>query len=224
MTYAALVLVAWLALPGADLPEIRRALAACDGATDHIRIASLLDQLRSLGPRAAGAGDIVSAMLDHRHPIYAERDKSVVIRLRTRLFLTLSEIGTPDSALIPLIDELAYFDVRMNPAEAGAAVRAAGALTTRGRRFAEYLLAMLDEPMAAQEFSLTRYEPTFDRRDATTLQIEVIRSLARIAAPSDAEVLRRLRTLIAADAQPGADHRVAAEARAAIVKIEGVRR
>ncbi len=217
---AALALAAWFALSAADWPEIRSALAACDRSTDHTRIASLLDRLRSFGSKAAPAGDLLSAMLNHRHPIYVERDKSVVTRLRTHLFLTLSEIGTPDSALEPLLDVLAFFDVRMNPAEAGAAVRAAGALEARGRRFAQYLLAMIDEPVSVVEFSLVRYEPTFDRRDATTLQLEVVRSLGRISTPSDTAVLRKLQDLVAASRQPGADHRVAQEARAAIRRIE----
>ena len=224
MTLATLALAAWFAVSGADWPDLRRALASCNGSTDHVRIASLLDGLRSLGSRAAPAADQLSAMLDHRHPIYVERDKSVVTRLRTHLFLTLSEIGTPDSAVMPLLDVLAYFDVRMNPAEAGAAARAAGAMEARGRRFAPYLLAMLDEPVAAQEFSLARYEPSFDRRHATTLQIEVVRSLGRISTPSDAEVLRALRELVATGTQAGADHRVAEEARAALGRIEGARR
>jgi hypothetical protein len=224
MTPAAFALAAWFAASAAEWPDIRTALALCDASTDHTRIASLLDGLRSLGSRAAPAGDLLSAMLNHRHPIYVERDKFVVTRLRTHLFLTLSEIGTPDSAVMPLLDVLAYFDVRMNPAEAGAAVRAAGALEARGRRFAQYLLAMLDEPVSTQEFSLARYEPTFDRRDATTLQIEVVRSLGRISTRSDAEVLRRLRDLASASVQRGADRRVAQEARASIEKIEGVGR
>jgi hypothetical protein len=224
MASAALVLVAWLAVAPADWPDLRRALAASNGSTDHTRIASLLDGLRSLGSRAAPAGDMLSAMLHHRHPIYSERDKSVVTRLRTHLFLTLSDIGTPDSAVVPLLDVLAYFDVRMSPAEAGAAVRAAGAMDLRGRQFIRYLLAMLDEPMAAQEFSLAGYAPSFDRRDATTLQIEVVRSLGRISTSSDAAVLRTLRNLAAAPEQPGADQRLPREAGAAIRRIEGAGR
>ena len=221
MTPAALALAAWFAVSAADWPDIRRALAVCDGSTDHTRIASLLDGLRSLGSRAAPAGDQLSAMLNHRHPIYVERDKSVVMRLRTHLFLTLSEIGTPDSAVMPLLDVLAYFDVRMNPAEAGAAVRAAGALGARGRRFAPYLLAMLDEPVSSQEFSLARYEPTFDRRDATTLQIEVVRSLGRISTSFDAAVLRHPAESRVHEHATGRRPPRGAEARAAIRRIEG---
>ena len=224
MTPATIVLAATLAVSGMGLPDLRRALASCDGSTDHTRIASLLDELRSLGHGAAPAGDLLSAMLDHRHPIYRERDKSVVTRLRTHLFLTLSEIGTPDSAMMPLLDVLAYFDVRMNPAEAGAAARAAGGLGQRGRRFAPYLLAMLDEPVSAQEFSLAGYRPDVDRRNATTLQLEVVRSLGRISMPSDVEVLRTLRALASASAQPGADRRLSEAARAAIGGIAGARR
>jgi hypothetical protein len=159
-------------------------------------------------------------MLNHRHPIYAERDKSVVTRLRTHLFLTLSEIGTPDTAVLPLLDVLAHFDVRMNPSEAAAAVRAAGALGHRGRRFAGYMLAMLDEPVAEQEFSLARYEPRFAPAEATTLKIELVQSLGRIATPSDAAVLKRLRALTSAAARAGADRRVGEHALAAIRRIE----
>ena len=132
MIFTGLALATLFAVSAADLPDIRKALASCDGCTDHTRIASLLDELRSLGSQAAPAGDMLSAMLDHRHPIYAERDKSVVTRLRTHIFLTLSEIGTPDSAMRPLLDVLAHFNVRMNPAEAGAAVRAAGTMGPGG--------------------------------------------------------------------------------------------
>jgi hypothetical protein len=224
MIFSGLVLAALFALTAADLPDIRKALASCNGSTDHNRIASLLDQLRSLGSQAAPAGDMLTAMLDHRHPIYAERDKSVVTRLRTHIFLTLSEIGTPDSATRPLLDVLAHFDVRMNPAEAGAAVRATGTMGPRGRHFVQYLLAMLDEPVSEQEFSLTRYDTRFERKDATTLQIEVVRSLGRICTSSDAGVMHKLRQLISTDMTPGTDRRVAQEARAASERIEGGRR
>ena len=80
---------------------------------------------------------------------------------------------------------------------------------------------MLDEPVSEQEFSLTRYETRFERKDATTLQIEVVRSLGRICTPSDAGVMHKLRQLISAGMSPGADRRVAQEARAAIGRIEG---
>jgi hypothetical protein len=221
MIFSGLALATLFAVSAADLPDIRKALASCDGSTDHTRIASLLDELRSLGSQAAPAGDMLSAMLDHRHPIYAERDKSVVTRLRAHIFLTLSEIGTPDSAMRPLLDVLAHFDVRMNPAEAGAAVRAAGRMGPRGRRFVQYLLAMLDEPISEQEFSLARYETRFERKDATTLKIEVIHSLGRICKPSDTGAMHKLRQLISAGNSPGADNRVTQEARAAIGRIEG---
>lgn len=220
MTLAGLAVATLIAVSAANLPDLRKALASCDASTADSRIAALLDDLRSLGSQAAPAGDLVSRMLSHRHAIYMERDKSVVTRLRTHLFLTLSEIGTPDSAATPLLDVLAHFDVRMNPAEAGAAVRAAGALGHRGRRFARYLLAMLDEPVAEQEFSLARYEPRFASTEATTLQIEVVRSLGRISTPSDTIVLARLRTLIASGTRPGTDRRVGQHALAAIRTIE----
>ena len=224
MTLPGLALATLIAVSAANLPDLRRALASCDASTPDSRIAALLDDLRSLGSQAAPAGDMLSAMLSHRHPIYIERDKSVVTRLRTHLFLTLSEIGTPDSAATPLLDVLAHFDVRMNPAEAGAAVRAAGALEHRGRRFARYLLTMLDEPVTAQEFSLVSYEPRFEPTEATTLQIEVVRSLGRISTRSDTAVLDKLRTLVSAGTRPGADRRVGQHALAAIRKIEGSRR
>ena len=217
---AGLALATLIAVSAADVPDLRKALASCDASTDDTRIVQLLDSLRSLGSQAAPARDTVSAMLNHRHPIYTERDKSLVTRLRTHLFLTLSDIGTPDSAAMPLLDVLAHFDVRMNPAEAAAAVRAAGALDHRGRRFARYLLAMLDEPVAEQEFSLARYEPRFTPAEATTLKIEVVRSLGRLSTPSDTAVLERLRTLVSAGTRPGADRRVGEHALAAIRRIE----
>ena len=217
---AGLALATLIAVSAADVPNLRKALASCDASTDDARIVALLDSLRSLGSQAAPAGDTLSAMLNHRHPIYRERDKSVVTRLRTHLFLTLSEIGTPDSAALPLLDALAHFDVRMNPAEAGAAVRAAGALDRRGRRFARYLIAMLDEPIADQEFSLARYQPRFAPTEATTLKIEVVRSLGRISSSSDIAALERLRALVSAGTRPGADHRVSEHALTAIRRIE----
>jgi hypothetical protein len=217
---AGLALATLISASAADVSDLRKALASCDGSTPDVRIVRLLDDLRSLGSQAAPAGDTLSAMLNHRHPIYTERDKSVVTRLRTHIFLTLSEVGTPDSAVMPLLDVLAHFDVRMNPSEAGAAVRAAGALGRRGRRFARYLLAMLDEPVVEQEFSLARYEPRFTPAETTTLQIEVVRSLGRISTPSDTVVLNRLRALMSAAAGAGADRRVREHALAAIGRIE----
>jgi hypothetical protein len=202
------------------LPAIREVLASIDGSIDHTVVAALLDVLRLMGGKAAPVGPTLSGMLAHRHPLYKDRDKSAVIRLRTHIFLTLSEIGTPPSAVAPLLDVLAHFDVRNNPAETGAAVRAAGALGPAGRLFVPYLLAMLTEPVSEEEFSLVRYELRFEKHEATTIQIEVVRSLGNVCAPGDREAIATLHRLAHSGMETGTDRRLAPEAKNSIGRIE----
>lgn len=207
------------AAPAIAVPVISRVLSSSDGATRHTLVAGLLDILRTFGKKGAPAGDTLSAMLSHRHPLYRDRDKSTVTRLRTYTLLTLSEIGVPASAVPALLDVLAHFDARMNPAELGATVRAAGALGLAGRRFVPYMLTALPEAMSEDEFTLVRYEAKFERHEATTVQLEVLRSLGHVSLPEDEEAMRTLRRLAFPESEAGADARVAREARDAIARI-----
>ena len=207
------------AAPAIALPVISRILLSSDGATGHTLVAGLLHLLRTFGKNGAPAGDTLSAMLSHRHPLYRDRDKSTVTRLRTYTLLTLSEIGVPASAVPALLDVLAHFDARMNAAEFGAAARAAGSLGPAGHRFVPYMLAALPEVMSEDEFTLVRYEAKFETHEATTVQLEVLRSLGRVALPEDGDAMRTLRRLAFPASEAGADARVTHAAREAIGRI-----
>ena len=190
-------------------------LLTSEGNTDHLLIASALDVLRSMGLRAAPAAETLSGLLSHRSRLYKERDKMLVVRLRAHIFVTLSEIGFPASALPALLDALAHVDERMTVLEIAAAARAAGSLGSGGRQFAPFLLQALAVRLSAEEFSLERYEPQFPPQEATTVQLEIIRSLARVCSPNDEQALAVLRDL-SEDRGRGLDPRLVGEARRAL--------
>ena len=143
----------------------------------------------------------------------------LVVRLRTYILVTLSEIGFPSSALPALLDSLAHVDPRMTASEVGAAVRAVGSLGPRGREFAPYLLGTIAERFSEEEFSLERYEPQFPPHEATTVQLEAVRALAQVCSAEDRQILEVLRYL-AQDRGPGElDRRVVREAQSALELI-----
>ena len=199
-----------------DLKNCVAILERSDGATDHESLASALDGLRSLGAKAAPAAETLSRLLPHQSKLYADRDKTLVSRLRAYIVVTLSEIGYPSSAFPTLLDTLAHVDERVSPVEVGAAARAAGSLGPRGRQFAPYLVETLTVlRFSAEEFSLERFDPLFPADEATTVQIEAVRALGRVCIAEDHEVLDALDTL-AKDVNP----RIATEARRAMTLIQ----
>lgn len=197
-------------------------LVRSDGATDHLLIAAVLDVLRSMGTSAAPAAETLSGLLPHRSKLYTDRDKILVVRLRAYILVTLSDIGFPSSARPALLDTLAHVDQRMTAVEVGAAARAVRSLGLSGRAFAPYLLDMLIERFT-EEFSLKRYEPEFPPEEATTVQLEALRALARVCSPEDQSVLTVVRQL-AEDRSDELDPRVVREAQLALELIRGERR
>jgi hypothetical protein len=214
----------------AAVPALCDLLARSDGATPHLLLASVLDVFRSLGPRAAPAAETLSSLLPYRCKLYKGRDKLLVVRLRAYIMVTLSEIGFPSSALpaLPaLLDTLAHVDERLMPLEVGAAARAVGSLGPRGREFAPYLLDTLTQRLSEEEFSLERYEPQFPPQEATTIQLEAVRSLGRVCSAEDLPVLTALQNFAADRGQDGLDPRVVQEAQRArklILQRHGGRR
>lgn len=200
--------------------QLARLVESCDRHTDHRVIAGLLDVVRSQRLNARELGQIVSRLLPHQADIYQGRDKWHVLRLRAYTFVTLSEIGFPDSAMPMLVDALAYVDERMSAVEFGAATRAVSTLGERGRRFVPYLVSTLGQRFSEEEFSLNRYEAEFPRAEATTVQIEVIRSLAAISTTEDDEALTALRAIVDSRAGSTLDPRLFQEARSALQAIE----
>lgn len=199
-------------------PALCDLLVQSDGNTDHVLIASALDVLRSMGSRAAPAAETLSGLLSHRSRLYKERDKMLVVRLRAYVFVTLSEIGFPVSALPALLDALAHVDERLTVVEIAAAARAAGSLGSGGRQFAPFLLQALAVRLSAEEFSLERYEPQFPPQEATTVQLEIVRSLGLFCSPNDQQALEVLRDL-GEDRGRGLDPRLVREARHALELI-----
>jgi hypothetical protein len=195
-------------------------LAHSDGSTNHRVIAGVLNVLRSLGRQASSAGPTLARCLEHRAKLYGGRDKVLVVRLRAHLMLTLSEVGYPDSALPLLLDTLAHPDERMTALEIGVAARAVRSLGGRGRVFARYLLETLTEQYAEEELSLEGYQARPLPGEATTVQLEVVRTLGRVCAVEDREVLTVLRNLAADRGIGGWDPRLKGEARTALTLIE----
>lgn len=198
-----------------DLSTATRTLQTSDGGTDHEEVAAALDSLRALGANAAPAAETVSGLLAHQSKLYADRDKALVARLRAYAVVTLSDIGYPTTAFPILFDTLAHPDERGAPVEVGAAARAAGTLGFRGRPFVPYLVEILTlERFGIEEFSLARYDPLFPAVEATTVQLEAIRSLSLIAPAADASVTSALENLTS-----DADPRVRSAARQAVTRI-----
>lgn len=216
----AVVLVASSAAARADCKSICELLAHSDGSTDDAVIASALDVLRSAGPKAAPAAETLSGLLPHRSPLYRGRDKFQVVRLRAYIMVTLSEIGFPRSAMPALLDTLANLDERMSPVEVAAAARAAASLGRGGRDLEPYLLEALLLRVSPEELSLERYEQEFPPEEATTVQLEVVRALARISSADDRDVVDRLRE-VAALRSDLLDPRLQQEATRALAIIEG---
>lgn len=193
-------------------------LLSANGATDDAVVASALDGLRSLRERASPAADAISQLLSHRSPLFRDRDKRLVVRLRAYVLLTLSDIGVPPSAQPALLDIVAHVDERMSALEIGAAVRAVRSLSARGCVFAPYLIGMLATRITEEEFSLERYEPVFPPHEATTIQLEVVRALGQVCVPQDHTAVDALRRF-AGHRGDSLDRRVVEEARATLTRI-----
>jgi len=194
-------------------------LARSGGATDPRVIVAVLDVFRALGHRAASAAEIVRGLLPHRSSVYRERDKTVVVRLRAYALLTLSEIGDPSTAVPALLDVLAHIDERMSPVEVGAAARVVGALGSGGHQFAPYLLETIGQRFSSEEFSLERYDAAFPAGEATTVQIEAVRSLGRVCSAQDLEVVMVLRQIVSDGSRTTSDPRVVREAVRALALV-----
>ena len=204
---------------GANSP-LARILESTDRHTDHRVIAGLLDVVRSQGRNARHLAQIVSRLLPHQADVHQGRDKWHVLRLRAYTFVTLSEIGFPDSAIPMLVDALAYVDERMSAVEFGAAARTVGTLGVRGRPFIPYLVSTIGEGFAEEEFSLSRYEVDFPRAEATTVQLEAVRSLGAVSSTGDDAVLDVLRAIVDTRARSTLDPRLVQEATTALRLID----
>ena len=200
--------------------QIPLLLLNCTEKTDHRDIACLLDVVRRQGEQANELANLVARFLPHQANIYQGRDKWHVLRLRAYTFITLSEIGFPESAMPMLYDALVYVDERMKAIEFGAAVRAAGTLKERGSLFIPHLLEILGKPFAEEEFSLERYGQDFPQSESTTVQLEVARSLASICTSKDSKAITVLQFYASSSASSGFDPRLIKEANNALQIIK----
>ena len=110
---------------------------------------------------------------------------------RAYVFVVLSEVGIPSSALPLIVDALANSDDEMGYHFAAAA-RAAGSLGPPARALVPYLCAGMQRFYHRDEFSLERYDPDYPPEEATTIQGEAITALARISSNSDKAVIQLL--------------------------------
>jgi protein SCO1/2 len=155
-----------------------QALARCDGATDDREVGGYLEALGHIGPAAAPAAvPVILRHLSERSPLWRDRDKLQVIRLRGFLLATLARLGPPEEALAPILAELSGAKHAYSLA---AAARAAGALGPRAAAAVPYLQRPLDPGFHDEPMSLERYDPEFPPEERTTARLEVARALARI--------------------------------------------
>jgi len=196
-------------------------LLESNGSTNDRMIASALDSLRALRYQAHSEAESLSSLLSHRSPLYADRDKRLVVRLRAYVVLTLADVGMPASAVPTLLEILAHLDERIAPLEVAAAARAVRSLSNSGCAFAPYLLAAIAMRVAEEEFSLERYDSGFPPQEATTVQLEAVRTLGHVCSARDSEVVEALRRL-ARYAGDNLDPRVVIEAQMALSRMKGV--
>lgn len=195
-------------------------ISSSDGTTDHRVIAGLLEQIRSRVKTDAALTERLALMLSHQSAMYENRDKWQVIRLRSYVFATLADIGFPDSAMPMLADTLSFIDERMAAVEIGGAIRVAGKLGEDGRQFLPSMLRAISQRFSEEEFSLLRYAVDFPREEATTVQLEVMRTVEAIGLASDVELLTVLRSIASSSPQSGLDPRFVAAAGEALQVVE----
>lgn len=174
-----------------SLATIALALRQANGATAEREVARQLEALRAMGPDASRVAESVAELLNESSPLYRDRDKHEVMRLRAYVFVVLSEIGIPSSALPLIVDALANSDDEMGYHFAAAA-RAAGCLGPRARPLIPHLCSGMQRYYHRDEFSLERYNPDYPQEEATTVQAEAITALAQISATSDTVVVELL--------------------------------
>ena len=170
---------------------IARALRQAHGATDEREVAEYFEALRTMGPKATSVAEEVAELLNESSPLYRDRDKHEVMRLRAYVFVVLSEIGIPSSAFPQIVDALANSDDEMGYHFAAAA-RAASSLGPRARVLIPHLCAGMQRYYHRDQFSLERYDPDYPQEEATTVQGEAIAALAQISATSDSAVVELL--------------------------------
>lgn len=195
-------------------------LSTSDSRTDHRVIGGLLDEIRRRGDADIGLSEQLAKLLPHQSALYQNRDKWNVIRLRSYLFATLADIGFPNSAMPDLADALAFVDERMAAVEIGSAIHVAGTLGDDGRQFLPYMLRAISQRFAEEEFSLSRYAVDFPREEATTVQLEVIRTAEKIGLATDKELLTVLRAIADSPSYSALDPRFVAASRRALWVVE----
>jgi hypothetical protein len=174
-----------------DVATIVLALRQANGATDEREVAKHLEALRVIGVKASNVAESVAELLNESSPLYRDRDKHEVMRLRAYVFVVLSEVGIPSSALPLIVDALANSDDEMGYYFAAAA-RAAGSLGPRARPLIPHLCAGMQRYYHRDEFSLERYNPNYPQEEATTVQAEAITALSQISATSNKAVVELL--------------------------------
>jgi hypothetical protein len=174
-----------------DVATIVLALRQANGATDEREVAKHLEALRVIGVKASSVAESVAELLNESSPLYRDRDKHEVMRLRAYVFVVLSEVGIPRSALPLIVDALANSDDEMGYYFAAAA-RAAGSLGPRARPLIPHLCAGMQRYYHRDEFSLERYNPNYPQEEATTVQAEAITALSQISATSNKAVVELL--------------------------------
>ncbi len=203
--------------------ELIRFFTQIDGRTNHRVVASALDILRVQGNSAQDMAEVLSQLLPHQAKLYQERDKWYVLRLRAYIFLTLSEIGYPDSALPMLIDTISHFDDRMAAVELGSVMRVVASLGERGQSFSGYLLDTIGDSVGEEEFSLVRYEVDFSREESTTVQLEAVRALRAIGPSNDKQVILALTSIAQAGRHSSFDPRLIQEAKSTLLHYRDVK-
>jgi cytochrome oxidase Cu insertion factor (SCO1/SenC/PrrC family) len=195
-----------------DILNLSKKLLRCDRYTDHKVIAGFVTEVRNSGIHSTNISEILSSMLPYQSEIYQNRDKWEVLRLRSYILLTLGEIGFPDSAIPILVDALAYVDERMKVVELGSAIKVVGNFGVEGSLFGESVISAYNRVFSDEEFSLERYEVGFSKDEATTIQIEIVRSLGKICNKKDDYAIKFLNSVLTSSDDFGFDKRVTTEA------------
>ena len=202
-----------------DILDLSSKLQQCNRHTNHKVIAGIVTEVRNSGIHSIAISEILSSMLPYQAEIYQDRDKWEVLRLRSYILLALGEIGFPDSAVPMLVDALAYVDERMKVVELGSAIKVVGNLGEEGSLFEESVISAFNMVFSDEEFSLNKYETGFSKDEATTIQIEIVRSLGKICSKNDDYAIKFLNSVLASSDDFGFDKRVIREAQQSLHTI-----
>ena len=161
------------------MPSLTSALKRVDSSCKTAQIVAYLDPIRKAGLSANSAAETIVQLMDERSPVFKERPKLEVYRLRAYMLLTLADIGAARTSVKFIAESLANSDAEMTFNFAVAA-HAAGTLGADAYEFTPLLERALQTDFVDVPLTLVSYFAPLTPTTTTSGRIEAIRALAKI--------------------------------------------